>query len=1729
MRRSIQVFFLLFLVLTLLVLVSGFVSAGYPAIYCKEDPTTPHYPGTNLPGLRCTVTRAPGSSTYNKLVVDVADPSNPSGLINGEPPVKNWTFKELIIPKDFELYFENSFGSVTPSFYENNPGSPGINGGGDDGDGVGGDGGTDISGDPDHRNGGAGGHGGNKQNDDDEGWKGGGAGGGGAGGKMFQQGGDGAHGGTGKQNGNYGQGGAGSESPFAGANIRLILGNLVIKQNAVLSVSGMNGSTDCKYRDGKSSNKGGGAGGGAGGSGAGRLVIYTTTANYESGAAITANGGVGGSGCTGGDDTSGKDKAGGGGGAGGGGNGGELFIYYQGTTLPQTTKPDIYEAKEGTRGVAGKGGHDDGHATPAKDGYPAQDGQVGIAKPPVLVKEYDPNGTGSSDFSLCTDGIDNDFDGYTDFEDADCFNSAKEENEWDNDGPIPGWISLPGIYSYDEYTEWDPFSLNASDGICGDDVEECINKYDCSDIVYNPSKNVYASKCVSAGCNVDYLDGWCTGPGECSIFFSKSVCKTSGFNCLWHVNTTGNFTCSGNLKNICASFNTDLSSCDAHPACKSKQGLGLTDQSYVATTNSGLKRYYCSEDNKYNSANDINFVEIPPSESNTWKWWDAYQQGTSFTIHNYDGIDYIANGQEWFYCNANKSNIHENGSNAIPVAEGENFSSAVIDGGYTCIEGLTAAAKYFNDEEYTENDGWKGYFNNCEDKDDTFCCNLTNDDGAVPGYSLTEDGFKLSLNEGGDCGFYCYYNDSKNDGKARTPISSITNKADLLGEYCAVYDFDPSCNNGKKASLFGGTDGYFEKRSCGFDLTGCLGKTVALDKNCTDISLERTEGDTTKIFNGTKCKATQYCGGTQEYLLSYDTVPGNNGYDETKPICCLGEEDASTNICMDFEPPLTESSCQEAGGDYLNETSMGNYQCEGGVIYEQYCCLGGEWIPQWSKLVLKDLAQPDSFICYDHQQDNRFAECCTDFTKCFNSEKNSFFSNDNDLNHGYYGKGGVLHTLKNFDSYQEDATTGSKLLIDFIRVEQLNNKNQHMSINLKPSQSVYKMNNWTGFEYLEFDIAYNLERVNYVELEDGQENITRFNLTDYLTNGKKVMRWHHAVIPLTNLTDNFNLSDVEKIHFKSNYSGDNLYVGVDAFFLSENSSQRNFTDNYYCTGNFGSWIENLDGPTDEGFDKSNSNIDNFGKYWYACEAQASFDWTGHLCCGDDTRNGHYSTSNVAEYFSDSSAGCFHGNTVPSDTTVAYVLNDAAYNNLIFYKGNFFACMNDKYQKKVSYNSSGPAEGALDLVNKTMDEFSVIGDYICNDYSWVRLSSVSRSRIIASKMYNLSFTHDGNQLQNFSIYCDNITKVSPSAASGAIDSVISSIQDFCTLQYLDTTTDNPSRVLIGLSLDSDTDIETFLGKFYGYLRLVNAIEENTVYEDKLTNACKDAQEQAGFNNETNFFQKCNSVDGIHLRYNPDFKILFVGYKLENPIKDFNGLFKQDAKVIDYLRSFWDAFISLFGDWFGGGNQAGKQINWTNQTILPLFSGDGLVTAQNIVQLNKVYVSARGTKEIRGFTEQRYATADTKSTADNYTVMEYIGFNNSVQFLAKRYYGTANYYQDPYELNYFVGNDTQFILLVNANKSADVPFEPDFDWRRLGPMLQFNTTPAQHHFQAEAGNGVVDYGEWCDGNAFKFNNNTCAFWNETHIYCHVYCSGTHLDQSYCLNDSEASCGSPLPNQE
>lgn len=1724
---------------------SGVVSAS-SVIRCDDE--NDYYSGEDNSGVVCTVVATQGMTATQ--IVDVNQP-----FVDEQMPAVNWTFKKLIIPEGFRLWFVNSQASLADS------GNDGKSGGNQN-NGKGGTPGLDPS-EEEYRDGGSGGDGGSGD--------GGGGGGGGAGGQQFYRGGNGPIGGTGK--GNTGQGGEGVSSGPAGAHVILFLEELQLEEGSELSVSGSDGSKDCSSgREGGEGARGGGGGGGDGGGGAGQLVIYLENLSGTNGdinspkGIMNASGGSGGNGCNGGNDVSGlqaNNKGGGGGGAGGGGDAGVIELLFQ----QELQSFDSLFVNGGTPGQKGEG------VDMGEDGSEAYEGKDSSSPQPRIVREYKPRGAQDNNLSYCTDGKDNDFDGYADFEDADCFNlnqNSDPQAHWDNDGPITPQLPLLGVEqgNYLDYSVWDPFAMNGTDAICGDDTktflceqahvceptncnltycdaiytQECIggNLADSVDCYFFEDENGQCKEGVVPPCTTEFAIGEysCEGTIPCSSV-PANLCEEVLGKCVFEQSIE-----SCTPKTDCSTFSEEECLQKAEDCSITYFDLGRFDQSYVAQTNTDVGRYYCAQDVSIEDSNE--FVKLTPSSSFNewdWNWWDAYESGTSFMIHHYAGIDYIANGQEWFYCNANQSNIHESFSNAKPVEEAENFSGAVQSGGFTCVEALTAAGNFFDDQGFTDDDGWFGYFDICEDDEDVFCCKETNDEEFMPGFVIGEgenNNFLHAITDG-DCANYCYFNGSalENPLSSPTKLGNLNSQSFLWNEYCEVFTYDPSCTSGNSLTpLFGENqqEGFFEKKSCGLDMAGCLQETIALDQNCSDIVFER---DNT-LYRGHRCSEQQYCGGTQEYLLSSDVIEGNEGYDEKLPICCLGEQDTGEAICMDFQLPVLEESCIQAGGDFLSgEDIQENYYCQGGIVSEGTCCLGGSWVPRWDTLFYKTITQPEAFICYEHNTDNRFAECCTDFTTCFNEDTSSWFTGfQNTKDYGYFGKGGVLHTIENYDRFTGRTDTQPKLLVDYVRIFSLSaSDNQPFEVDVKKSDAFYSREDWSTFDYLEFDIAYTLEKVDFVILTDKKDNQSFFNLSTYLVNGKTPLRWHHAVIPLNlafseNDSSDFNFSEVETISFSTTYDNNNLYIAVDNFFLSENETKDGGllnTDNYYCTGNFGNWVKNLDGETDKGFlnDDGNDNgddeatIEDFGKYWYACEAQASFDWTGHACCGDDTRQAHYSTTNQGEYYADTDGGCFHGNPIYSNKLVGHILNDKRYNNLVFYKGEFYACVEEDYpgaNKTVAYNSTGVTTNHLIPDENYKQAYAVVGDYVCDSVSkkWIDLSEVSRTRIIASKMYNLTRLSSAERYADYDIFCEHITNASHNTPSYVNEHVI----DFCTFHYSDEEEKPSERIMIGLSL-GDVEIESFLEELYNHLLGVGQIRESEEIKMNFIKACEGID--PGFGNSTEFFRTCEDVEDVHMRYNPDFKILFVSVDVPEPVSDFGGFFKDDATLADYIRHYWNSFISIFDNWFGGGNQAGEGIVWTNETILPLFAGDGDIYAQNVVQLQKVVVRARGEREIYGFTEQRYAQPNTQIEDYLYTALAYKGFNNSVEFLAERYYGIdktygSNRYDllEPYELNYFKGADTQFIVLIEPQEAADVTYEPGYDWRRLAIYLRIDDFSPTNSFNAESGDGVVDYGEWCDKNptVFKFNNNTCAFWNETHPYCLVSCSNENtLNHAYC----------------
>ena len=251
-------------------------------------------------------------------------------------------------------------------------------------------------------------------------------------------------------------------------------------------------------------------------------------------------------------------------------------------------------------------------------------------------------------------------------------------------------------------------------------------------------------------------------------------------------------------------------------------------------------------------------------------------------------------------------------------------------------------------------------------------------------------------------------------------------------------------------------------------------------------------------------------------------------------------------------------------------------------------------------------------------------------------------------------------------------------------------------------------------------------------------------------------------------------------------------------------------------------------------------------------------------------------------------------------------------------------------------------------------------------------------------------------------------------------------------------------------------------------------------------------------------------------------MFLDQDVKNPAVDFKGLFEPSAKFSDYMDKCWNNLINIFKAWFGRGSLSGNGVVWSKNTTLPLFSGATSFQTDylsgKVVDLRKLIIRHDNYKSINGFKERVQDDSNKE-----YITMEYVGFNESVKFLAEQYFS-----DDKYELKYAKGSNPsrQVIQIVNPKQHGinkygkSKIFEPLFSWQILGSLVNLNGKDSPNKIHAKMNDGVVDLGEFCDTDNsgkifFKFNNNSCHFWNSTYTQGNVTCYNNRLNFKKCIS--------------
>lgn len=501
------------------------------------------------------------------------------------------------------------------------------------------------------------------------------------------------------------------------------------------------------------------------------------------------------------------------------------------------------------------------------------------------------------------------------------------------------------------------------------------------------------------------------------------------------------------------------------------------------------------------------------------------------------------------------------------------------------------------------------------------------------------------------------------------------------------------------SSSYSGSD-YISKDTCMFDLTNCF-TTISSDpsKSC---DMQRSDGDN-KHFN---CTLNQLCS-----VGAF--VKTNTSTDR----CCMG----INATCINTTIPASEYDCTQMNNGRPYDPAF--YSCEVSLEINgsnNLCCFYG-LSPTFLAQAGLSISN-SSFMCFKQNGQDVMADCCYD-KSCLNKDlipSYTVFSNNR-----VESLGSAFHTFDNFDVYN-----GSKIF-DMMRRYNVSRSANSNIISVQRWDNGYTFD-MSHFSYLEFDIAYTTPLSVSINGRD------LGSLSKYLTNGDKISRWHHAVIPLHSGGNNFNAPLLSNGGLNFTLASLPAQVVIDNIILTPNGSSdlAYNSKNYYCTGGFEGWISDLDPPTT--FTSQDLKTwSKYGAYLLTCNSQGSFGWTGTMCCGDDTK-----LVNYGEYFNDTQKGCFRGTPIQNGQSVGYIKNyvessDMAKDELdkysdsgiMYYNNTFVGCQLPALNSGLLHSTYGSTTGTELVTSFVNTQCEMRGDYYCMNGVW-------RSKVITSG-YELS--------------------------------------------------------------------------------------------------------------------------------------------------------------------------------------------------------------------------------------------------------------------------------------------------------------------------------------------------------------------------------------------------------
>jgi hypothetical protein len=694
----------------------------------------------------------------------------------------------------------------------------------------------------------------------------------------------------------------------------------------------------------------------------------------------------------------------------------------------------------------------------------------------------------------------------------------------------------------------------------------------------------------------------------------------------------------------------------------------------------------CGDDiiggNIFSFGNDYGYIDSSNTylcydkveDPGAWEWRNALAFA-AFKIINLTNknktVDIISNSDEWYYCNANPVFTQGLTGNGVNNGASPSLANGVKE--YACADIMNKIFGYTSSNAFVSDA-------NCAGMSGVNCCGYV-DEGARS-FTISDLGRIYD-----DCFVVCRAD--------TTPMDVVytdytCDPGDPIRQYFCSDIPSP------EPEVTGSDVTIISKDKCKLnpDLQTCLGESTV------PIS-----GTTCSNLQGSSCNQGDYCiGGVM--VSSLDTSN-----------CCYGYG-AETQCHAPFNI-ITESDCtgsNTGSSVYDNSTDICEAQSRPIGSTGLRCCFGDviSRTPVSIEVFFSNAGDPGQFICYKDYSGNYLAQCIFDNDVSSESNIESFIDNKKELdrsNGRILSTGTMLHTILSFDRIDDNG-----VVVDNVRRLHVTAASGTQPA---PSISTRKFN-LTTYDYLEFDVLYPTQECMLsmnLTMNDSVTYISRIiNVSRYLTAGDKSRRWNHVKIPIADL----NLPTTAiywSIIFKD-YASADYNIVIDSVRLTVNAETIN-TRGRYCVAGFNRWLTDLD-PTGDTPDA----------YEAACQAQASFDWTGNYCCGDDTDSTH------KEAYNDTVKGCFNGAAIDNGWSVAYMsgvdesnprFNTYTYKGVMYYNNSFIGCQLDPNilpysDLKLSFSG---APGTVNLISKTTPtQCAVVGPYYCANGAWKKNIQIS---------------------------------------------------------------------------------------------------------------------------------------------------------------------------------------------------------------------------------------------------------------------------------------------------------------------------------------------------------------------------------------------------------------------